>query len=359
MKEISFIKTSKTLLLFSLMAMFFIGCSDDDDDDELGNWVEESSFNGESRHDAVTFTIDGKGYLFGGYDGDDYYKDTWVYDLTENSWTQVSYTLELEDEDDADSDLIRVAQFPGIARKGAVGFAINGKGYVGTGYGFDEEEDDYVELKDFYEYNPATDTWTEISRFPGSSRYGAVGFAIGDQGYVGTGYDGSQQKDFYQYDPATDTWDVAPGFPGDKRQNASVFVIDDVAYVGTGLQNGTTVEDFYKFDGTTWTELTDLDDDDDNDDAFALYDGVGFAIGGKGYFATGVSGSITNQVWEYDPSNDEWEELPELEASSRQGASAFTFESEDRGFVLMGKSGSFNFDDIYELKPDETEDDDD
>jgi len=350
MKEISLIKTSKFLILFSLMTLVFIGCGDDDDDNELGNWVEKSSFNGDSRYDAVTFTIDGKGYLFGGYDGDDYYSDTWVYDLAGNSWGQLSFELDSENE--------RTPIFPGIARRAAVGFAINGKGYVGTGFGYDADEDDDIELNDFYEYDPATDTWTQIADFPGTARYGAIGFTIGNYGYVGTGYDGSQQKDFYKYDPTTNTWEEVIGYSGDKRQDASVFVINDIAYIGTGLSNGGFPEDFYSFDGTTWTELTDLDDDD-SDESILLYDAAAFSINGKGYIATGISSAILNTVYEYTPSTDTWDELPVFEGTSRQSASAFSFDSADQSFVLMGRSGGSNFDDVFELKPEEEEDDED
>lgn len=344
MKKISLIKASRILLLFSLMSTILISCGDnDDDDDEFGNWVENSSFNGNSRYGAVTFTIGNKGYLIGGYDGDDYYSDTWEYDVDNNFWREL-------------------ASFPGDARVGAVGFAINGKGYFGTGY---NGEDD---LNDFWEYDPASDTWTQKADFSNLTdvadtdpnddfkREKAIGFAIKGSGYIGTGNNGSQQKDFWKYDVATDSWSEIPGFGGDKRQDASVFVINDVAYIGTGLQNGSFPEDFYSFDGTTWTELTDLDDDDDN--TVLLYDGVAFSIGGKGYVATGVSGSIENSIWEYTPSTDSWEELPSIDVA-RQGASAFTFTDADKGFVLMGRSGSSYFDDVWEFKPDELEDDED
>ncbi len=345
MKKISFIKTSKVLLLCSLMALVFVGCENDDDgSDDIGNWVEESSFNGNSRYDAVTFTIGDKGYLFGGYDGDDYYNDIWTYDLITDSWSQLAFT--------EDADFVRTSTFPGVARRAAVGFSLNGKGYVGTGYDGDDE------LNDFYEFDPATNTWTQIASLPTSPRYGAVGFSINGKGYVGTGYDGSQQKDFYSYDPTTNTWEEVIGFGGEKRQDASVFVINDVAYIGTGLDNGALTDDFYSFDGTTWTELADMEDEDES--AIGLYDGVGFTIDGKGYFATGISTGISNTVWEYTPATDSWEQTETtFQGNARQGASAFTFSDADRGFALMGRSGTFNFDDVWEFKPEEEENEDD
>ena len=42
--------------------------------------------------------------------------------------------------------------------------------------------------KDFWEYDPAANTWTQKADFGGTARDGAVGFSIGSKGYIGTGY---------------------------------------------------------------------------------------------------------------------------------------------------------------------------
>ncbi len=41
--------------------------------------------------------------------------------------------------------------------------------------------------KDFYAYDPSTDSWSRKSDFGGPPRYGAVGFSIGNKGYFATG----------------------------------------------------------------------------------------------------------------------------------------------------------------------------
>ncbi|WP_299664578.1 galactose oxidase [uncultured Polaribacter sp.] len=335
MKEANLIQKSKILFLVMFVSISFIGCSDDDDDAyEYGNWVESSTFDGNSRANSISFTIGTKGYLVTGYDGDDYLTDTWEYNSDEDYWT-------------------RKADFPGVGRSGAVGFTINGKGYLGTGYDGDDE------LKDFWEYNPTTDTWSQKADFGGTARYGAIGFSIAGNGYIGTGYDGSEQKDFWKYNVATDTWEQSVGFGGEKRQGASVFVIDEIAYIGLGIHNGAYEEDFYSFDGTNWTRLTDLDDDDDDDDDYEilLSSGASFSLNGKGYITTGIAGAITTETWGYDPATDTWEELPAFEGSARQNANTFTFDA--KAYVLMGRSGSYYFDDVWEFRPEELENEDD
>lgn len=324
-----------SLLFLIIISISILGCKSDDDDDEYGNWVESSAFDGDSRGNAVSFTIGTKGYLVTGYDGDDYLADTWEYNSEDDYW-------------------IKKADFPGTPRSGAVGFSLNGKGYIGTGYDGDDE------LKDFWEYNPTTNEWLEKAPFGGTARYGAIGFSVNGNGYIGTGYDGSEQKDFWKYNATNDTWIQVVGFGGQKRQDASVFVLNNIAYIGTGRHNGAIEYDFYAFDGTTWTRLQDIDDDDDDDDdvAVPIYSSIAFTLNGKGYFVTGISGSLTNQCWEYTPSTDFWEDdIPVFEGTSRQDASAFSFDS--KAFVLMGRSSNYYFDDLWEYRPDEEVDEDD
>lgn len=327
----------KYFFLASLIIIIcFTQCNKDSnvDDDVYGNWVERSTFDGDSRANAVSFTIGTKGYLVTGYDGDDFLADTWEYNSEDDYW-------------------VKKADFPGTPRSGAVGFSINNKGYLGTGY------DGSNELNDFWEYDPAIDSWTQKADFTGTARYGAIGFAINGNGYIGTGYDGSEQKDFYKYNIATDTWEQSVGFGGEKRQNASVFVIDEVAYIGLGIHNGAYEEDFYSFDGANWTRLTDLDDDVDDDYDYDILSssGTAFSLNGLGYVSTGIYGTVLTQTYSYNPSTDTWDEIPDFEGTARQNASSFTFS--DKAFVLMGRSSSYYFDDVWEFKPNELENEDD
>lgn len=192
----------------------------------------------------------------------------------------------------------------------------------------------------------------------GTARYGAVGFSVGSKGYIGTGYDGSELKDFYQYDDATDTWTQSVGFGGDKRKDAMVFVLDNKAYLGTGLRNGAYQSDFYVFDGLseTWTRLTDLDDDD-ADFSVLLASGTAFTLDGLGYVATGEASGVSKNLWVYNPVTDIWDEQPDFEGSARQDAVSFSFS--DKAFVLMGRSGSYYFDDNWEYRPEEESSDED
>src|SRR5690606_21044971 len=125
-----------------------------------------------------------------------------------------------------------IAPFPGEARHSAVGFAVGNKGYVGLGY------NGTTALSDFYEYDPATDTWTAIAaELPvDKARYGAVAFSLGNSGYVGLGSTetGKNLSDIYRFNPTAKTWSVVPAQFKSKRANAFAFVIGNKAYVGGG-----------------------------------------------------------------------------------------------------------------------------
>lgn len=151
----------------------------------------------------------------------------------------------------------KVADFLGTARSGAVAFSLNGKGYVGTG-----TDDGLNPLSDFYEFDPTVGTkgkWKQIADLGYSpaqldtnviKRYGAIAFTVKNRAFVGGGHYISDLKDLWEYDQVNNLWKTAPSIGGSKRQNGFVFVINDIAYVGGGTDNGTYARDFYKFDVT-------------------------------------------------------------------------------------------------------------
>ncbi|MEM8599560.1 MAG: kelch repeat-containing protein [Bacteroidota bacterium] len=324
----------------TLALLLLSGCDfADDDDADQGDWTEVSSFEGVPRSNAVAFSIGEKGYLGTGFDGDDPLADLWEFDPVLNFWTQR-------------------ASLPAPPRSAAVGFAVNGRGYVGTGFNDDIEDD---VLADFWRYDPAANTWTQVADFGGAARFGAVAFTLGGRGYVGTGNDDDNDlKDFWAYDPVADAWTQVVSLPGDKRLGASAFVLDGRAYVGTGRNNGVLEDDFWAYDpaANQWTRLADIDEDEDGDGiALPRLNAVGFAVGGRGYLATGERGELSSAVWQYDPLTDTWEEFSAYDGLPRFDAVAFVVN--DVAYVGTGTTGSSRFDDVWAFDPTVENDDDD
>ena len=82
-----------------------------------------------------------------------------------------------------------------------------------------------------------------------------------------------------------------------------------MAYVCCGTDNSTSLSDFWKFDGSTWTQLRDIantNDDEDYDDDYNIvrYSTVSFVIDGYAYIATGYRSGVTADYWKYDPDQD-------------------------------------------------------
>ncbi len=324
----------KTLGLIACIAIIFTtSCSSDDDGEDRGNWKEKSVFDGIPRSNAVSFTINNKGFMGTGYDGDDYLSDFWEYDIDGDYWSQK-------------------ASFPGTPRSSSSSFIVNDKGYLGVGYDGD------IELSDFWEYDPSANSWVQKSDFGGGNRRGAVGFGINGSGFIGTGYDGdNDKKDFWKYNPTTNEWTELVGFGGDKRKDATTFILNDKVYLGTGISNGIYLDDFWEFNPQTegWAKKRDLDYEDDY--SVMRSNAVGFSLNGLGYMVAGHTNGAIDSVWEYSPGLDTWEEISGLEATVRQDPVSFSNGS--RAFVLLGRTGSLYLDDNFELFPLEEYNEDD
>lgn len=345
----------RTFGTFLTALLLLSGCISDEDSYTQGVWERRSDLDGAARAYACSFTIDNKGYLFGGYKsgtGTRNLKDLWIYNIEGNYWSEG-------------------APLPdgGSERHAAVAFTINGKGYITTG--LVSATSKY--LKDTWEYDPATNNWTQMDDFPGTARYGAFGFVINDYGYVGGGKDeNNYMKDIYRFDPTAPSgsqWQIINGYGGSKRMYGTTFVINNIAYICCGENNGSsgTVNDLWKFDGTTWTQLRDIsntsDYDYDDDYAIVRSRAIAFVIDDKAYLVGGNSagdGSNYSDYWIYDPVNDLWsgdsdDEYTPFAGSSRTGMASFS--TGTRGFVVGGISSSLTYDDTWELLPYELEND--
>jgi N-acetylneuraminic acid mutarotase len=176
---------------------------------------------------------------------------------------------------------------------------------------------------------------------------------LNNKGYVGAGYDGNDLKDWWQYDPATGQWTQKVSVGGSKRSNAFAFAINDKGYVGGGINNGLYVTDFWLYDpiNDTWTEKNPLDDPNDTNYKYALQRTYAstFVINGKGYLSTGTYSSALNTTWEYDTVTDLWTQMTNFEGTARDAAVGFSVGT--KGYVATGRNSSIRFDDIWEFDP--------
>ncbi len=215
-------------------------------------------------------------------------------------------------------------------------FAIGQYGYMCCG-----NSGNLTALNDLWQYDPATDTWTQMANYGGAARWGVAHFEVGDRAWVGTGRNnaGTTYQDFYMYDVASNSWTQKANFGGAARRGAVGFSIDDKGYVGCGWNGATYYNDIYQYDTTndTWTSKSSVGGGGFN------YP-VAFSYKGKGYLGTGDNAANYNSdFYEYDPTNDTWTAKTSLSAG-RYGAAAFVIG--DYGYIGCGYNGSKTLDDM-------------
>ena len=215
--------------------------------------------------------------------------------------------------DPATNSWTQKADYGGGERYQATAFVIDGIAYVGTGRSHPLD----LYEKDFWAFNPNANMWFPIADLPGVERRGAVAFTIEGKGYVGLGQtDGGYASDFYEYNPNTDSWNQMANFIGSARTSAVSFVYNKKAYVGTGHEWGAAVKDFYEFTPSSnyWVQKADVGDS-------LRQDATGFVLNGKGYIGTGnnVDGSINyKDFWRYDFATDTWTQIENFKGVARR-----------------------------------------
>jgi N-acetylneuraminic acid mutarotase len=196
--------------------------------DPIANtWIQKASMPGVGRRGAVSFIIDtlifvGTGQINGGYT-DDFY----AYDINNDQW------------------LAGVPPLPGGGRTSAVAFTIDNKGYAGTG-GIG------CGSTDFWQYKRTSNSWVQRADVGNIIRNEACAFAVNGKGYILTGDNcssGTNYKDVLEYDPQTDSWTQLPEFTGAARRYMNAFVIGNKAYCGSGT-SGVNYNDLWEYDQT-------------------------------------------------------------------------------------------------------------
>jgi len=295
-----------------------------------GSWTQKVDFGGTARTWAVGFSIGSKGYIGTGWYNGTANKDFWEYDTSANTWTQK-------------------ANFGGTARVGAVGFSIGSKGYIGTGKYISGS---WMQAKDFWEYDPAANTWTQKADFGGTARNEAVGFSIGSKGYIGPGINDDVApyffKDFWEYDPAANTWTQKADFGGIARRRAVGFSIGSKGYIGTGENNSSYYKDFWEYNPVSniWTQKVDFG-------GLGRQFAVGFSVGSKGYIGTGGTNlTFDKDFWEYDTVANTWTQKADFGGTGRIMAVGFSTAS--KGYLGTGDDGSYTKKDFWEYDATDT-----
>jgi len=258
--------------------------------------------------------------------------NSWGSEWKNNGSTWIDYNVFLRNVDQAyiawsidsyNPTWTQISTFIGPARSDAIGFSINGKGFLGTGSQF-ISYGTFRGLDDFYQFDPTNNSWTSVTSFPGGGRSQCFGFSVGTKGFVGGGYSTLNgnwiaQNDFWEFDSQNNTWSKLQDFPGNVNPYMCFFSSSVKGFVFDGLY-------LFEYDPLTkkWTNLGNFENEVRRDAVGASIDNKCYI--GLGYYNTGLyQGISANSFYCFDLNNNTWTKFSEINWNTRRGISYFSY----------------------------------
>lgn len=266
---------------------------------------------------------------------------------------------------------VQKPSLPGPGRHRGFSFVISDKAYVGGGW------NGMLMFGDFWEFDPASNSWTQRANILGGSAYTSCGVGINGKGYLTWGTVGTS---LLEYDPVTNSWTFKASCPTSTWWESNAVALNGKMY----LLSGTTV---YSYDPAlnSWTSQVSNTPSSWAGQAVSIgnmmylcfYGGTGtfkydpstnvftqmaifpgesrgqasaFAAGGKMYggVGDGIFNDNINDFWEYDPVLNSWKRIDDLPGDTRENAVTFTVNN--RGYICTGTNG-INHQDLWMLVP--------
>lgn len=297
-----------------LVLLFFYICIYSNAQQNSG-WVRKENFAGDMTEKGVAFVVKGNAYVGLGKDNAVFKNAFWKFSSTDEKWE-------------------KIADFPGTPRIFSVSFTISNTGYVGTG--LIGVENNREGTNDFWEYDTEKDTWTQKASMPGGTRYGAVGFTINGKGYIGLGSNKSTYyNDLWEYNPTSNKWIRKADLPDNGRTDASAFTALGNGYVicGQGKELIPSKKKSWKYSPVKneWTAIAEFPGSPRTGVITFSNKIKGYAIGG-----TNSGFKRFDDFWEYNALRNVWVERDPVPFGGCAYQFAFIFN--DSAYVCSGKS---------------------
>ena len=245
--------------------------------------------------------------------------------------------------DPASDSWTELTPFPGAARGFAIGDTWNGKAYFGFG------DDGTSLLNDLWVFDPSNMSWTELAPCPCAARRHPAMIAHNGRVFVGLGNTSiGNMNDWWEYDITSNTWSQKDNLPSQSRHHPYQFGINDNVYSGFGHGNG-IFNDWFRYDITaeTWTQVATLPAQGRVAGTQFSYNGLGYVLSGDGDNHDSME---TGEFWAYDPISDNWEEMPPHPEGSRWAPASFIINGEV--YIINGTSFSQYVTEIYKYNLD-------
>jgi hypothetical protein len=231
----------------------------------------------------------------------------------------------------------KAAPFP-MPDEELYGTAVNGKMYVIGGW------DDGKAAGINYEYDPATDKWTQKKGMPRSAHHAAIATANGKLYVIGgfvppkdtqipTGGAWEPIADVWEYDPAADSWKSLAPLPTKRGAAVAVDVGGKIYVIGGATTVAGSKDPYFTFFGPSLVLTTNEVFDPAtnkwesrrsmsvarNHAYAAAVNGKIYVIGGRTGHAFILSATNTDVVEEYTPVSDTWSAPKERMPTPRSG----------------------------------------
>ena len=204
--------------------------------------------------------------------------------------------------------------------------------------------------------------WYRRSDFDGVARTDAAGFTIGNVGYLCTGYRGSTKdrlKECWAYDIEANSWTQCTSMPdaAPARNAATGFAVGTKGYIATGYDatKKDYLNDCWQYDPATnsWKEMASIPDGTDGTNIYGKrYYALSFGIGQYGYLGTGYNDNYQKDFWKFDPSvgdKGEWTAMSGFGGQKRMGGMAFVID--DIAYICGGENNGSDVTDFWCFNP--------
>ncbi len=260
-------------------------------------WTILGPHPGNSRSNAISFSINGKGYFGGGSMNSSFFQDFYEYNPVTNIWTAKA--------------IIPIAGAYGVSA------ASNGKGYIGAGL-----TSAGALTNRWYEYNPTTNVWAQKSSLLNSTTaiplmFNSTSAAIGTDVFLFSGYiqgGAYRLSTMYKYSTTANAWTEEVLHAGGNRTSSNSIFYNGKIYV-TGGHNELPRKDVWAYDiaANTWEQKKDMISYAFAGRAQTILNDKLYVVGGHypawngaGPGSPGVYMGNTNELLEYSPAADTW-----------------------------------------------------
>lgn len=232
-------------------------------------------------------------------------RDMWCYDTNSDTWTHLGDT-------------------PLKARVRAAAWSTEEGIYVGLGFdGIVYNDTSYC--RDWWLYQPTTNTWTRLADFPTFDTNGAIACQSGQRIYLAGASGKMYNSDAYAYDILSDTWEHMPS-EGERMESLWGFAgaaWGDGCYIGTGFRRWDLPYWWY-YDASTnrWSPRKDIPYTRSSATAVTGNRGI-YVFGGRIFHGEHTGGRLLEDALLYLPNEDKWKRIGNLPMGATENMAGY------------------------------------